>query len=132
MRKKSQAKDIPPPLELECLRVLWKLGEGTVKEVRSHLTQNRELANTTVMTVLDRLEKRSAVTRKKAGRSFIYSPATEREALRRLAVKDLIDIYFDGSAVNLVEWLRKPPVLSARTGNDNAVFTESNLDTSLL
>lgn len=132
MRKKSLAKDIPPPLELECLKILWKLGAGNVKDVRAHLTQDRELAYTTVMTVLDRLEKRSAVSRKKSGRSFVYTPVTERESLRRLAVKDLVDTYFDGETGHLIDWLKKTPSLLEAPIQPEPVFVESNLDTSLL
>ena len=130
MRKKSFAKDIPPPLELECLKVLWKLGEGSVKDVRAQLAQ-RDLAYTTVMTILDRLEKRSAVSRKKTGRSFVYKPAIEREALRRLAVKELVDIYFDGDDTLLADWLKKTPALETAVQTES-IFTESNFDTSLL
>ena len=130
MRKKSLAKDIPPPLELECLKILWKLGEGNVKDVRAHLTQDRELAYTTVMTILDRLEKRSAVSRKKSGRSFVYTPIAEREYLRRLAAKELIDNYFDGVPADLADWLKR---IDWRPSEAlDPVFIESNLDTSLL
>ena len=130
MRKKSLAKDIPPPLELECLKILWKLGEGNVKDVRAQLTQHRELAYTTVMTILDRLEKRSAVSRKKTGRSFVYTPVAERESLRHLAAKELIDNYFDGEPANLADWLKK--IDWSPTQAPQQVFIESNLDTSLL
>ena len=101
-----------------------------MKDVRAHLTQHRELAYTTVMTILDRLEKRSAVSRKKAGRSFVYTPIAERESLRHLAAKELIDNYFDGEPGNLADWLKK--IDWRRSETPQQVFTESNLDTSLL
>ena len=50
-------RDIPPPLEVECLKALWALGEGNVKDVRRAMAGNRNLAYTTVMTVLDRLAR---------------------------------------------------------------------------
>ena len=55
MRKPGRASEIPPPLELDCLRALWRIGEGSVKDVRGVITENRNLAYTTVMTVLERL-----------------------------------------------------------------------------
>ncbi len=130
MRNKSLAKDIPPPLELECLKILWKFGEGNVKDVRAHLTQHRELAYTTVMTILDRLEKRGAVSRKKSGRSFVYAPITERESLRLFAAKELVDNYFDGEPAKLLDWLKKTNWRPSETPQQ--IFTDSNLDTSLL
>src|SRR5579864_1309636 len=100
------ARDIPPPLELECLKALWGLGEGNVKDVRRALTSNRALAYTTVMTVLDRLARKGGVSRRKVGRSFVYVPVLSRTNLRRLAVQDLVDRFFDGSRESLIEHLK--------------------------
>jgi predicted transcriptional regulator len=108
MRKAGPPPDIPPPLELECLKALWTLGEGDVKDVREILTPNRKLAYTTVMTVLDRLEKRGRVERRKQGRRFVYTPAVSRDTLRRLAVEALVDDFFDGSERSLTEYLGRP------------------------
>jgi predicted transcriptional regulator len=106
MRKAGAPREIPPPLELECLKALWRLGEGSVKDVRQILTENRNLAYTTVMTVLDRLARRGRVERRKVGRAFVYIPTVEREELRRLAVRELVDTHFGGSYDALVEYLR--------------------------
>ena len=106
MRKPGSPRDIPPPLELECLKALWRIGNGTVKDVRGVLTESRNLAYTTVMTVMDRLEKRGSVERRKVGRSFVYTPVIAREELRRLAIQALIDSFFDGSKEKLLAFLR--------------------------
>jgi len=108
MRRPAPPREIPPPLELDCLRALWGLGEGSVRDVRKVMVK-RELAYTTVMTVLDRLEKRGGVTRKKRGRSFIYAPKLSRETLRRYAVKELVDAFFDGSDEALLRFLQGQP-----------------------
>jgi predicted transcriptional regulator len=102
---------------LECLKALWQLGHGSVRDVLE-LVKNRKLAYTTVMTVLDRLEKRGGVTRHKQGRAFIYQPKLTREALRQLAVKDLVDTFFEGSGQALLEYLRSTP---ERTQDGSAV-----------
>ena len=103
---RNGAREIPPPLELECLKVLWTLGEGNVKDVRQALTGSRNLAYTTVMTVLDRLARKGGVARRKVGRSFVYVPVLSRGVLRRLAVQDLVDRFFEGSEAALLELLR--------------------------
>ena len=109
MRKAGPPAEIPPPLELECLKALWTLGEGNVKDVREVMTESRNLAYTTVMTVLDRLEKRGKVARRKQGRKFVYTPAVSRDALRRLAVDALIEDFFDGSESQLADYIGNPP-----------------------
>jgi predicted transcriptional regulator len=113
MRRPAPPRDIPPPLELECLKALWQLGHGSVRDVLDAV-RNRKLAYTTVMTVLDRLEKRSAVSRQKQGRAFIYEPKLTREVLRQFAVKDLVDVFFDGSEQALLEHLRRSAARETR------------------
>ena len=105
MRRKALPREIPPPLELECLRVLWQIGEGTVHDVREILAERRELAYTTVMTLLDRLARKGAVSRVKIGRSFLYAPAVDRDALRQAAIRELVEHYFDADEGELRQWL---------------------------
>ena len=99
-------RDIPPPLELACLRALWRLEQGNVHAVREIVGQSRPLAYTTIMTVLDRLVRKGKITRIKQGRSYTYAPTQSRDALRRAAVRDLLDSYFDGSEAELLAFLR--------------------------
>lgn len=58
MRRGRTAREIPPPLELQCLCALWTLGEANVQAVRDHLAPSKPLAYTTVMTMLDRLTRK--------------------------------------------------------------------------
>jgi predicted transcriptional regulator len=108
------ARDVPPPLELLCLNALWTLREGNVKEVRDLVARSRPLAYTTIMTVLERLVRKGKLARRKAGRAFIYSPEASRDAMRRAAIRELVDGLFDGSEQELVRFLNaaEPPVLS--------------------
>jgi BlaI family penicillinase repressor len=124
MRRPAPQRDMPPPLELECLQALWGIGEGTVRDVRHVMVGNRNLAYTTVMTVLDRLEKRGGVSRRKQGRSFVYVPKLSRDQLRRFAVKEVVDRFFEGSTEALANFLssQQPP---ART-------QDQTMDVSLL
>ena len=130
MRKPAPPPEIPPPLELECLKALWTLGQGNVKDVREILTQNRNLAYTTVMTVLDRLEKRGRVERSKQGRRFVYSPAVSRDTLRRLAVDALLEDFFDGSEESLLDYLQGNH--RAGEGNNDTPSSGSTMDAALL
>jgi predicted transcriptional regulator len=108
LRRKSASQSLPPPLELTCLQALWRIGEGTVHDVRRAVSKDRILAYTTVMTLLARLEKRGCVTRRKPGRSYMYRPKVSRDAMRQHALKQFLDGFFDGSAEALLNFLRQP------------------------
>lgn len=115
MGRSLSPRELPPPLELECLKVLWAIGEGNVHRVRAELLPKRNLAYTTVMTLLDRLARKGGVTRRKVGRSFVYCPRLTRDAVRRLAVKELVDCFFDGSEEALIQYLTGPNAASNGT-----------------
>jgi BlaI family transcriptional regulator, penicillinase repressor len=102
------------------------LGEGTVRDVRGILVGQRNLAYTTVMTVLDRLEKRGGVSRRKHGRSFLYAPKVSQDALRSYAIKELVDTFFDGSQEALQRYLTHRPQSATRSDSVDS------MDTSLL
>lgn len=133
MPKSAHARQIPPPLELLCLKALWTLREGRVEDVRRAIADTRPLAYTTVMTVLERLARRSAVSRRKVGRSFLYAPQVSRETLRKIAVQDLLETYFDGSGEQLAAYLRSAaPAAPAALEMPHASLQESQLDAALL
>jgi BlaI family transcriptional regulator, penicillinase repressor len=130
MRRAAPPRDIPPPLEMLCLKALWSLGEGNVTEVREVLAGSKPLAYTTVMTVLGRLAKKNVVTRRKAGRAFVYAPGISRDAIRRLALKEFVDCFFDGSEQRLTEFLRRPGAGEPSTAAGLEV--EAGMDAALL
>lgn len=132
MRRGRTAGDIPPPLELECLRVLWTLGPSNVRAVREALLPNRPLAYTTVMTMLDRLSRKQAVSRKRIGRSFVYTPSISREDVRQLAVRQLLDSLFDGSRDTLIAYLNGEPSPGAAIHIEVDEEPAARLDEALL
>lgn len=98
--------ELPPPLELTVLNVLWRVGEASVATVREEMHPSRPLAYTTVMTILDRLVKRGVVERRKLGRSFQYKPVVLQSQMRNVAVRQLLERFFDGSTDLLQQFLR--------------------------
>ncbi len=123
-------REVPPPLELLCLKTLWSLREANVKEVRDVVAQSRPLAYTTIMTVLDRLVRKGMITRRKVGRAFVYAPQASRDTMRRTAVRELLDGFFDGSEEQLMQFLRgdEPRVAAAVAASDG----DSHIDPVLL
>ena len=95
-----QPSSVLTKLELQLMQVIWKRGPSSVSAVQEELAQ--ELAYTTVQTVLNILERKGHLKRKRHGRAFEYSAAvTETKATGR-ALRDLIDRMFAGSSEDLV------------------------------
>lgn len=95
-------------LQLEIVAVLWDRGEATVEAVRDALSPERDLAHTTVSTLLSRLEKRGVVARRKEGRSYVYTAAVEPEGVRRSVVSEIGEMaerLFAGDVADLVTHL---------------------------
>lgn len=86
------------PLELDCLSVLWPIGEGTVREIREALHERRPRAYTTIMTIMDRMAQKGIVSRRKAGRAWLYSPNVTAGEARARAVRRLVEHFFAGSS----------------------------------
>jgi predicted transcriptional regulator len=84
-----------------CLNALWEIGEGNVEDVRKVISQDRPLAYTTVLTLLDRLARRGAVSRRKEGRGFRYQPTADRNKVRRIALRLFLEHHFGGSVASL-------------------------------
>jgi len=92
-------------LELEVMDALWQLGAGSVREIMYRLPANRQLAYTTVQTIVRRLEEKEAVRQvKKVGNAHIFEPAFTRKAAHRRLISDLLGI-FGGSARPLMAHL---------------------------
>ena len=94
--KKDSAK-FPTQLELEILKVLWTIGPSPVRDVRDELAEVRDLAYTSVMTVMNIMTKKGFLKRRKKGNSFIYRPVVNRETTTSEMVGDLVDRLFEGS-----------------------------------
>ncbi len=97
----------PTDLELAILKVLWQRGPLPVREVRDALAPARDLAYTSVMTVMNILVDKGYLRRRKVGGAFVYQPRVSEKATVGGMLKDLMGRAFGGSAsallVNLLE-----------------------------
>ena len=129
MRRSGTPRELPPPLEMECLKSLWRVGEANVKQIKDDLAaMERTLAYTTVMTLLERLVKRGRVERRKQGRAFLYSPLASRAELRKLAIEELVSMHFDGNRRELESYLSGGDTVNPVPAGDS----DAGLDTTLL
>lgn len=87
------------------MRILWDRAEATVLEVQDRLRPERDLAQTTIATMLSRLEKRGVVEHRLDGRQFVYRPLITEQEVRRSMVSELTTLLFDGSSAALMSHL---------------------------
>ena len=79
-------------LERDVMELVWSAAEPvTVREVHETLARDREIAYTTVMTVLDRLAKKSVVRRVRDGRAYRYEAAAGKDQLIASLMREALD-----------------------------------------
>src|SRR2546421_566824 len=88
------------PLELEIMNVLWQQGAANVQAVQQALP--RELAYTTVQTMLNILHRKGKVRRTLRARAYFSQPAVSRARALRQSLGDMLERWFGGSAESLV------------------------------
>lgn len=106
-RAKSKPADakLLTEVELELMTILWRLGEGSVADVIEGLPSGRDLAYTSVSTILRILEQKGVLQTRKEGRGHIYIPALKKADYEAKAVKDVVEKVFEGTPVALVRQL---------------------------
>src|SRR5258708_8238004 len=101
-------------LQLAIMRVLWRRREAAVAEVHEDLEDERDLAPTTVATMLAKLEHKGVVAHRTEGRRFIYRPLVNEELVRRSMVDDLTSQLFHGDVTALVNHLLSEHAIEPR------------------
>lgn len=92
-------------LQLDILRVLWGRGEATVADVHGALPARRQLAASTVATLLTRLEKRGLIDHRTAGRRHVYRAKVSEQEVRTEILDTITDEVFGGDVAALVSHL---------------------------
>ena len=92
-------------LQLRILQSLWDRPDSSVSEVHAELKPERDLAYTTVATMLRKMEVRGLVTHREAGRSFLYRALVAADDVSRSVGKHLVDQLSGGSLIEAVSHL---------------------------
>jgi BlaI family transcriptional regulator, penicillinase repressor len=87
-------------LERDILTIVWRLGNVTAEQVREGL--ERPLKDSTIRTVLRRLEEKGYLAHQTENRTFVYRPAESRQKVAGRAVKRIVDWFCDGSVEALL------------------------------
>jgi BlaI family penicillinase repressor len=89
-------------LEQEVMDVVWSAGKVTAADVQAALAPKRALRDSTVRTVLTRLEEKGYLRHQVEGRTFVYSSVERPRRLAVRAVKQIIDRFCHGSVESLL------------------------------
>ncbi len=92
-------------LQLAVMRVVWERGEATIADVWEALRPERRLAQTTVATILARLEKRGVLAHRVEGRQYVYRATVSERDVRRSMVAELTESLFQGRPADLISHL---------------------------
>ncbi|MCP4727604.1 MAG: BlaI/MecI/CopY family transcriptional regulator [bacterium] len=97
--KKKGIRQILGDLEADIMELIWRKGDLTVREVYENLRHDREIAYTTVMTVMSRLADKSLLEKIKSGSAFIYRPIVSESEFTQSTVTKVMKSLLEDFAV---------------------------------
>lgn len=99
-------------LQQAILEVLWARSEATVQVVRESLHRTKTPAYTTVLSILQKLERNGWISHRLDGRSYVYKPRVTYATERSRSLRALLDRLFGGDPMHLFEHLLEDPRIS--------------------
>ena len=96
------------------MKVVWRLEKATVRDVYEALREHRNVAYTTVMTMMKILEEKGYLKKSQADRAHVYRPSRPRQQVVGAMVRDFVDRVFDGASGSLLLHLAKDSRLTER------------------
>lgn len=103
----------PTELELEIIKILWREGPLPVSRVRDALVGFRDLAITSVTTIMNIMVTKGYLRKGKISGTYVYTARISEAATTRNMLKDIVDRVFDGSAVAVMAGLLETSDLNA-------------------
>lgn len=99
--------------ELELMKIIWRSGRATVREVYEDLKGRRTIAYTSVQTMMNILETKGHLKKEPGDKAQTYVPVRPQQTVVRSMVREFVDRVFDGSARPLLVHLLKEKGLTA-------------------
>ena len=122
------------PGEFELMEILWPMGEASVRQIWERIHTQRDVAYTTVMTVLYKMHRKGVLSQRKQGKAYFYSPSVDRDQALEGVVEHMLHTYFKGSPKELLRYIRRGE--ETPDGSSSAARTEtapaSSIDEFLL
>ncbi len=101
----SSLRKQPSNLELQVLSVLWRRGPSTVREALEAMPDGKQRAYTTILSVMQGLEKKRLVAHRSKGNTHIYRARTSERKAAAPILKDLVRNVFGGSVSSVMQHL---------------------------
>jgi BlaI family transcriptional regulator, penicillinase repressor len=99
-------------LQKNVMEIVWTLGEASVNQVKTKLAR-RKLAYTTVLSVMQKLDKAGWLTHREEGRAYVYRPVVTRAEAGRSSLRQFIDRVCGGDPIAMFQHLLDDQELSA-------------------
>jgi predicted transcriptional regulator len=99
-------------LQRAVMEIVWRRGEASVHDVLRELGPRKKLAYTTVLTVLQKLEKAGWLAHRNEGKSYVYTPTASREEAGAGSVRGFLKRVFGGDAIAMFQHLIRESDLS--------------------
>jgi len=116
----NQQKPALSELENKAMAVIWQHGQATADFVRSELLHDQPMKDSTVRTILRRLEEKGYVQHQTEGRTFVYSPTVASQSVAADAVQGIIERLCNGSVEDLLVGMVDREVVSPAKLNELA------------
>jgi BlaI family transcriptional regulator, penicillinase repressor len=100
-------------LQKAVMEIVWELGEATVNQVRDKLARRKRLAYTTVLSVLQKLDKSGWLTHREEGRAYVYVPTKSRRDAGRSSLRQFVKRVCGGDPIAAFQHLLDDEDLSA-------------------
>ena len=110
--------------ELDVMQIFWEKGTSSSPEVFKCINEEKDVAYSTVKTIIDRLEVKKAIVRERVeGRAIFYAPSIEKSAITQELLPSFLKRFFNGKPSNLIAYLMKDEKLS----DDDIAYLETFL-----
>jgi BlaI family penicillinase repressor len=114
--------------ELAIMKVVWRLGRATVRDVYHALLESRDIAYTTVMTMMNVLETKGYLKKEKHDRAYRYRPTRPERAVISSMVREFVSRVFDGAPRALLLHLAKDNRLTSKEREELSRLIEGTKD----
>lgn len=102
MKKSKMPETVLSPLEDRVMRVVWDLSEARADQVRERLQHERDLKDSTIRTLLRRLEEKGVLEHRVEGRTYVYRARNAPETMAVDAVRSVVNRFCKGSVSRLL------------------------------